>query len=61
MSCRCCLPRRIAVLGLFAGTQMRLRKRDWQQLFPDTCPWTESQVLDEDFLPELAREANGRA
>ncbi len=44
-----------------AGTQMRLQKRDWQQLFPDTCPWTESQVLDEDFLPELAREANGRA
>jgi hypothetical protein len=42
-----------------AGTEMRLAKRDWQRLFPDTCPWTESQVLDEDFFPEIAPGANG--
>ncbi len=44
-----------------AGTQMRLEKRDWQRLFPDSCPWTESQVLEEDFFPEIAPEANGRS
>jgi Domain of unknown function DUF29 len=44
-----------------AGTEMRLAKRDWQRLFPDTCPWTESQVLDEDFFPEIAPGANGRS
>jgi Domain of unknown function DUF29 len=43
-----------------AGTQMGLAKRDWQRLFPDICPWTESQVLDEDFFPEIAPGANGR-
>ncbi len=44
-----------------AGTQMRLEKRDWQRLFPDSYPWTESQVLEEDFFPEIAPEANGRS
>ena len=44
-----------------AGTEMRLTKRNWQRLFPDICPWTESQVLDEDFFPEIAPGANGRS
>jgi hypothetical protein len=43
-----------------AGTEMQMAKRDWQHLFPVVCPWTESQVLDEDFLPEIAPDANGR-
>src|SRR5215813_8621783 len=34
---------------LMAGTEMRLAKHNWQHLFPDTCPWTESQAVDEDF------------
>jgi hypothetical protein len=44
-----------------AGVEMRLSKRDWQRLFPDTCPWSESQVLDDDFFPERAPHANGRS
>jgi hypothetical protein len=44
-----------------AGTEMRLAKRNWQRLFPDLCPWTEVQVLDEDFFPTIAPSANGRS
>jgi len=46
---------------LVAGTEMRMAKHDWQRLFPAICPWTESQVLDEDFFPEIAPRANGRS
>ena len=44
-----------------AGTEMQLAKRNWQRLFPDICPWTESQVLDKDFFPETASRADGRS
>jgi Domain of unknown function DUF29 len=44
-----------------AGTEMRMAKHDWQRLFPAICPWTEPQVLDEDFFPEIAPGANGRS
>ena len=44
-----------------AGVQMRMDKHDWQRLFPDDCPWTAQQVLDEDFFPDLAPNANGRS
>lgn len=43
------------------GTEMRLAKCDWQRLFPDICPWTESQVLDEDLFPEIAPGTYGRS
>lgn len=34
-----------------AGSQMRLNKRDWQELFPGTCPWDAvREVLNEDFF-----------
>ena len=44
-----------------AGAEMGMDKHDWQRLFPDNCPWTEEQVLDEDFLPDLDPDANGRS
>jgi len=44
-----------------AGTEMRLAKRDWQRLFPDICPWIKSQVLEDDFFPEIAPGAYGRS
>ncbi|HJU11546.1 MAG TPA: DUF29 domain-containing protein [Candidatus Binataceae bacterium] len=44
-----------------AGTEMRFTRREWQRLFRETCPWTESQILDEDFLPPIASDANGRS
>lgn len=43
-----------------AGGQMGLNKSDWQQLFPETCPWdAEREVLDEDFFPAIT-ERNRR-
>ena len=44
-----------------AGTEMRLAKRDWQRMFRDICPWNESQVLEDDFFPEIAPGAYGRS
>jgi hypothetical protein len=44
-----------------AGAEMGLDKRDWQRMFPDHCPWTAEQVLDEEFLPDIAPTANGRS
>ncbi|MBV8359143.1 MAG: DUF29 family protein, partial [Deltaproteobacteria bacterium] len=44
-----------------AGTEMRMAKHEWQRLFPDICPWTESEVLDKDFFPAIAPGANGRS
>jgi len=44
-----------------AGSQMRLDKRDWQGLFPETCPWdAEREVLNEDFFPTITKRANRR-
>ena len=44
------------------GSQMRLNKRDWQQLFPETCPWdAETEVLDEDSFPAITERANRRS
>ena len=44
-----------------AGIEMRLTRREWQSLFPETCPWTEFEVLDEDFLPAISSNADGRS
>jgi hypothetical protein len=45
-----------------AGSQMRLNKRDWQKLFPETCPWdAEKEVLNEDSFPAITERANRRA
>lgn len=43
-----------------AGTEMRLSRHEWQLLFRPSCPWTESQILEEDFPPDIAASANGR-
>ena len=43
-----------------AGTEMRLDKHEWQDLFPRNCPWSESEVLDEDFILDIAPNADGR-
>jgi len=34
-----------------AGKEMRLRRDQWQSLFPVQCPWSAEQILDEDFYP----------
>jgi len=45
-----------------AGSQMRLNKRDWQKLFPETCPWdAKREVLNEDFFPAITERVNRRA
>jgi hypothetical protein len=44
-----------------AGNEMGLAKSEWQRLFPDECPWTVVQLLDDEFLPSIARTANGRS
>ncbi len=44
-----------------AGAEMGLDKHAWQRMFPDHCPWTAEQVLDEEFLPAIAPTANGRS
>jgi Domain of unknown function DUF29 len=44
-----------------AGSQMRFNKRDWQELFPETCPWdAEREVLNEDFFPTISERADRR-
>jgi Domain of unknown function DUF29 len=35
-----------------AGTEMKLERTGWQRLFPDACPWTLSELLDPDYLPQ---------
>ena len=44
-----------------AGAQMNLPKRDWDHLFPTECPWTQAQLLNEDFYPAISDQADGRA
>lgn len=36
-----------------AGNDMKMGKRDWDQLFPRDCPWSAKDVLDENFYPRL--------
>jgi len=55
------LPKAYRGARIVAGTEMRLEKHDWQRLFPDSCLWSESQVLNEDFFPDVAPEADGRS
>ncbi|MGH8014132.1 MAG: DUF29 domain-containing protein [Candidatus Binataceae bacterium] len=40
-----------------AGNEMNLEKREWDALFPQSCPWHAAQVLDEDFYPAPASPA----
>ena len=35
-----------------AGKEMRLKRDQWQSLFPAQCPWSAEQILNEDFYPE---------
>jgi uncharacterized protein DUF29 len=35
-----------------AGKEMRLKRDQWQSLYPVQCPWSAEQILDEDFYPE---------
>ena len=35
-----------------AGKEMRLKRDQWQSLFPAQCPWSAEQILDEDFYPK---------
>jgi Domain of unknown function DUF29 len=43
-----------------AASEMRLEKHQAQELFPDECPWSPEQLRDEDFLPAIDPNANGR-
>lgn len=43
-----------------AGQQMHLTDFEWKRLFPEQCPWTLEQLLDDDFFPAIAPTANGR-
>jgi len=40
---------------------MSIDRRESEYLFPVECPWTGEQVLDDEFLPEIAANANGRS
>jgi hypothetical protein len=44
-----------------AAAEMSIEKTELEYLFPVECPWTAEQVLDDDFLPEMAPNANGRS
>ncbi len=55
-----CLVKTYVLARRLAGTDMRLEKRDWERLFPNSCPWTSEEILDQDFLPALAPTADGR-
>jgi hypothetical protein len=55
-----CIAKAYVLARRLAGTDMRLARRDWEQLFPDSCPWTAEEILDQDFFPALAPTANGR-
>ena len=45
-----------------AGAEMRFKAgRDWERLFPIECPWTIDEVLQDDFVPDIAPDANGRS
>jgi hypothetical protein len=44
-----------------AGVEMGLEKYQWETLFPEACPWAADEVLDAEFLPEQAHDANGRS
>jgi hypothetical protein len=43
-----------------AGTEMKLDRLAWQRLFPDACPWTLTDLLDPDYLPQQARHGRSR-
>jgi hypothetical protein len=43
-----------------AGTEMKLERVAWRRLFPGTCPWTQTELLDGDYLPQQAARG-GRA
>jgi hypothetical protein len=34
-----------------AGAEMRLRKHEWEKLFPPSCEWPLASVLDDNFWP----------
>jgi hypothetical protein len=38
-----------------AGKEMKLDRVERQRKFPEQCPWTPEQILDEDYLPNGAR------
>jgi hypothetical protein len=37
-----------------AGADMGLDKRQWEERFPDRCPWGVDEVMDHSFWPEAA-------
>jgi hypothetical protein len=55
-----CLVKVYVLARRLAGTDMRLERRDWERLFPNSCPWTAEEIFDQDFFPALAPTANGR-
>jgi len=44
-----------------AGKEMKLEKKEWDDLFPDTCPWNFDEFMSEDFLPQSPKAANGHS
>jgi len=45
------LPKAYSQARRLAGAEMKLEQREWESLFPESCPWTFEEVLNEDFLP----------
>ncbi len=45
---------------VLAGTEMKLNKRQWEAMFPASCPWTFDELMDEDFIPSQTNGRNGR-
>jgi hypothetical protein len=44
-----------------AGTEMRLERVAWEQLFPPTCEWDLDRALDPDFFPPFIAARNSQS
>ena len=45
----------------WAGKEMKLKKREWEGLFPTACPWNFDEFMREDFLPPSPKASNGHS
>jgi hypothetical protein len=44
-----------------AGSEMRLERHAWEQLFPAVCEWDYDRVLDVEYLPAPVSSSNARS